>query len=172
EGVARQSLISSALEHIAPEIPIARCPFAFLDARRHVLHLLPGIRRMLVSVFFEKIGTIKQRADIQIERKRYQPAFHRIVREQVRRLLVRTRIKEGLQIEEMTRECRGPQDIDHINVGSREMAVQRTQSQGKLIGRIAPGRNKLDLNSRLTRKVVEALFGKLPGGLRPKPRNR
>src|SRR5581483_5793938 len=72
EGVARQSLISSALEHIAPEIPIARCPFAFLDARRHVLHLLPGIRRMLVSVFFEKIGTIKQRADIQIERKRYQ----------------------------------------------------------------------------------------------------
>jgi hypothetical protein len=71
------------LPNEAPEILVPVRALARLNPPRHDFELFPCLRRCSIRVFSQQIHPIKQHPLVQVSRQGYEPAVHRLVRNEL-----------------------------------------------------------------------------------------
>jgi hypothetical protein len=64
QRVAGQCFGTGSLPHKSPKLSLALGSFARLNPSRHALQLIPRPRRRAISILSQKVGAIKQKADV------------------------------------------------------------------------------------------------------------
>src|ERR1700757_5484711 len=115
--VTRQSLGWCSFPNETPEVFVPARALARLNAPRHDFELFPSLRRCSVPVFSQQVHPVKQHPFVQVSRQSYEPAVHRVVRNEL--------WKVGLdllfwnicpEVEKVIGENPRPDHVDTINI--------------------------------------------------------